>query len=195
LGPRLNDLRTLWRLRGGVPEGFREVTLFWQLNFLLLAEPVRVSTMWREAEALAAQIAPGQRFYGDSDLSTLYRKAKQALAGEVVTFNGRVLPPGYTPLNQTLIDIFRILPEEERSLRTIISRAEKNRRRVEKRRAEGSKPRTDHSNRPWEVWSVSRRTWERHVQSKGIQTGTSADAECPLSWGEGVKRSLGMMRR
>lgn len=166
---RLFDLRDLWTLRGGVPVGFREVTLFWQLNFLVGAEPGKAGDLWREAQALASQIDPSGGWYNQSDLSTLYRKAKEGRAGESVQHQGREYPPLYTPRNQTLIDMFAITPEEERHLRTIISRTEKHRRLVEKRRAEGVKPRETYETeslsqtRPWEAERVSRATWYRRM--------------------------------
>ena len=158
---RLYDLRSLWVMRGGVPIGFREITLFWELNFLLRAEPGKVSDLWKEAEALAAQIDPHSGWYQQSDLSTLYRKAREARAGATVEYQGRTYPPLYTPRNQTLIDLFRITPEEERQLRTIISSAERNRRRREKRWAEGTKPQPYRSSKPWEDEGISRATWYR----------------------------------
>ena len=160
---RLYDLRDLWKLRGSVPEGYRELTLFWELNFLLRAEPGKVADLWREAEALAAQIDPSGGWYSRGDLSTLYRKAKEVLSGAVTCFQGFEYPPLYTPRNQTLINQFKITPDEERHLRTIISASEKYRRKVAKRRANGVKP-IDHSlsrTKPWEAFGISRRTWER----------------------------------
>lgn len=170
---RLYDLRDLWKIRGGVPEGYRELTLFWELNFLLRAEPGKVSDLWKEAESLAGQIAPGQRFYRNSDLSTLYQRAQAARQGKTFEFQGREYPAMYTPRNQTLIELFQITPEEEQGLRTIISKTEKNRRRREKRgeecRAAGGLPRekylaksmTKGRVKPWEAEGISRRTWYR----------------------------------
>jgi len=91
---RLYDLRDLWALRGGVREGSRELTLFWELCFLLRAEPGKVSDLWSEAETLAAQIDSSDKdFYKRSDLSTLYRKAQEARNGQVVAFKlSGVLP-------------------------------------------------------------------------------------------------------
>ena len=156
---RLYDLRDLWELRGGVPEGHRETTLFWELNFLLRAEPGKVSDAWREAEALAAQIDPAGGWYRTSDLSTLYRKAKESRTGAAVLYRGRTYPPLYTPRNQTLIDLFSITSDEERHLRTIISQAEKYRRLVERRRSAGVNPRVDRSDKPWEKQGIPRSTW------------------------------------
>ena len=178
---RLSDLRTLQQLRGGVPEGRREITLFWQLNFLLLADPAR--DIWREAEALAAQIDSGwfTREVQRSTFSTLYRKAKQALAGGVVTFNGRTLPPGYTPRNQTLIDIFSITTDEERELRTIISAEEKYRRKIEKRRAAGVTPQPYAGQKPWEEEGISRAWWYRRARRvPGVSFSSPSLESLPL---------------
>jgi len=167
---RLYDLRDLWKVRGGVPEGYRELTLFWELNFLLRAEPGKVSDLWKEAEALAGQIDPQGGWYSRSDLSTLYRKAREARNGQVVEYQGRTYPPLYTPRNDTLITLFRITPEEEQKLRTIISSAERDRRRAERRWAEGVKPRTifGEGPRPWELEGISRAWWYQKHKTRRV---------------------------
>jgi len=159
---RLYDIRDLWKARGGVPVGCREVTLFWELNFLLRAEPGRVQDLWKEAEALAGQIDPASGWYKPKDLSTLYRKAQASLNGTSIDFHGKSYPALYTPRNATLAEIFHITADEERGLRTIISQGEKYRRKVEKRRAEGMKERTRFGEvKPWEAEGISRPTWYR----------------------------------
>lgn len=176
---RLFDLRDLWKLRGGVPEGYRELTLFWELNFLLRAEPGKVGELWYEAATLAAEIDPRGPFYKKTDLSTLYRKAQEARAGVAFEYAGRLYPPLYTPRNTTLLELFRVTPEEERSLRTIISQAEKYRRRVEARRAAGVRPRADRSDRPWEALGVSRATWYR-ILPQGSRPFSPVSQETPF---------------
>jgi hypothetical protein len=162
---RLYDLRDLWTRRGGVREGSRELTLFWELCFLVRAEPGKASDLWREAESIGSQIDPDwfAKEITEGTFSTLYRKAQEARHGLVVEYHGRLYPPMYTPRNQTLIDLFHITPEEEKGLRTIISHAEKYRRKVEKRRAAGVKPITEalSRTRPWEAEGISRATWYR----------------------------------
>ena len=165
---RLNDIRTIWALRGGVEKGYREVTLFWELNFLLLAQPVRIQALYHEAAALAREISP-DTFYRNSDLSTLYRKAQEYQSGQRVEFQGRKYPPFYTPQNATLLEIFRVTMDEERHLTTIISRPEKYRRsnekRAAKRREAGAKERSQYESeslsrqKPWEAEGVSRAWW------------------------------------
>jgi len=162
---RYYDLQKLWELRGEVPEGYRETTLFWMLNFLLRAEPVKAGEMWAEAEALAKGIDPQPGWWYKSDLSTLYTKAKLFRDGGEVTHAGKTYPTLYTPTNQRLLDTFKIEPDEERQLLTIISYEEKYRRVVEKRRAAGVQPREEYlknsleRQRPWEAEGMSRRWW------------------------------------
>ena len=158
---RLYDLRDLWTMRGGVTIGHREVTLFWQLNFLLRAEPGRAQDIWKEAQSLAGQIDRSAGWYHDSDLSTVYRKARELRDGNTVEYQGRKYPPLYTPKNQTLIDLFSITSDEEKKLRTIISKEEKYRRKVEKRRAAGMRPQLYKDVRPWEAEGISRAWWYR----------------------------------
>lgn len=137
---RLEDLRKLAALRGGVREGERMMHLFWRLNFLLLSGATNSREMFKEATALATELDP-RWTHRSAELRTLYRKAKAFEAGERVEFGGRELPPLYTPKNDTLISLFRITDEEQRHLRTLIStdlakerRRERDRKRDEARR-------------------------------------------------------------
>jgi hypothetical protein len=119
---RLEDLRKLAALRGGVTQGERMKHLFWHLNFLLLSGATYSGQMYHEAAALAAELAPGWN-YRSKELMTLYAKAKQFRAGERVEFGGKKFPPLYTPRNDTLINLFQISDKEQRELRTLISPA------------------------------------------------------------------------
>lgn len=159
---RLEDIRKLWQLRGGVVEGYRETTLFWSVNFLMLATPVPVSQFWYEAQSLAAEYYPGD-WYKESSLTTVYTKAKEFREGARVIYGGRSYPPLYTPKNETLAEVFQITPDEEHHLTTIISQGEKVRRRREQRWAEGTRPLSESVSRtrPWEAEGISRRTWYR----------------------------------
>jgi hypothetical protein len=137
---RLEDIRALAKLRGwqqtGVPEGSRDLYLFWSLNFLLLSGATHAGQMHYEAEALTREICP--RFTSDHNLrtllSTLYRKAKEHEAGVTIEFDGKKYPPLYTPKNSTLLDVFEITSDEEKRLRTIISTNEATERRRERDR-------------------------------------------------------------
>jgi len=138
---RLEDLRLLAQLRGGVIQGERMLHLFWRLNFLLLSGATHSSKMYYEAAALARELDPRWN-YRSKELMTLYTKAKTHEAGERMKFGGRKLPPLYTPKNDTLISLFSITDDEQRLLHTIISRdiaAERHRKRDEvRRRAAGA---------------------------------------------------------
>ena len=57
---RLTDLRLLQDIRGRVvPEGEREVSLFWRLNFLLQSGQATARNTYHEARALARELDPG----------------------------------------------------------------------------------------------------------------------------------------
>lgn len=131
---RVEDLRKLADIRGGVEEGERMLHLHWRTNFLLGSGATHSRQMYYEAEALAREIAPGWR-YGPPELGTLYRKAQEMEAGVTVEWNGRKYPPLYTPKNQTLIDLFKITDDEQRQLRTIISPSIAAERHAERERA------------------------------------------------------------
>lgn len=117
---RLEDLRTLADMRGGVQDGARMKHLFWRINFLLLSGATNSSLMYHEAAALARELDPSWS-YSSSELMTLYAKAKDYEAGKTVEFGGKKYPALYTPKNDRLIDYFEITDDEQRSLRTIIS--------------------------------------------------------------------------
>jgi hypothetical protein len=117
--------------------------LFWRLNFLLLSGATHSGQMYHEAAALARELDPRWN-YCSAELMTLYAKAKAFEAGEQVEFGGKQFAPLYTPKNDTLINLFRITDDEQRKLRTIISRdvaKERDRERhTARRRAAGAKP-------------------------------------------------------
>lgn len=133
---RLEDLRRLVELRGGVQEGERMLHLFWQLDFLLLSGATNSRQMYHEAAALARALDASWG-YSSHELMTLYAKARAYESGQKVTFGGHEYSPLYTPHNDTLINIFRITDAEQRQLRTIISQqiaAERHAQRERERR-------------------------------------------------------------
>lgn len=138
---RLEDLRRLAELRGGVREGERMQHLFWRLNFLLLSGATNSAQMYHEAAALARELDSSWN-YRSKELMTLYAKARQYEAGEKVEFGGRQFAPLYTPRNDTLINLFQITDNEQRALRTLISQdmaKERDRERhTARRRAAGA---------------------------------------------------------
>ena len=167
---RLEDLRRLAELRGGVREGERMQHLFWRLNFLLLSGATNSAQMYHEAAALARELDSSWN-YRSMELMTLYAKAKQYEAGEKVEFGGRQFAPLYTPRNDTLINLFQITDDEQRTLRTLISRdmaKERDRERhTARRRAAGAVDRETYEansasrQKPWETLGMSRASWYR----------------------------------
>lgn len=84
---RLEDLRKLAELRGGVNEGCRMQHLFWRLNFLLLSGATNSRQMYHEATVLAHELNP-QWNCRSQELMTLFSKAKAYESGERVSFGG-----------------------------------------------------------------------------------------------------------
>lgn len=121
---RLHDLRTLVKLRKGVVIGERMCHLFWRLNFLLLSGVTNYKNFYSEAKELAKELDPNWN-YNSKELMTLYEKSKQYSSGKKIEFKGKSFPPLYTPSNETLINIFQISSEEQKYLKTIISKDEK----------------------------------------------------------------------
>jgi len=136
---RLEDLRTLARLRGwiehGIPHGYRSKYLHWCLNFLALSGAVHSSELFQEAKALVREVCPDFNKEVRSVLSTLYHKAQSYEAGEKVEFGGKHYPPLYTPRNSTLLALFDVQEAEIPHLKTIITvgeAAERHRQRNRK---------------------------------------------------------------
>lgn len=179
---RLEDLRALADLRGGVAEGERMLHLHWRLNFLLLSGATNAAQMRHEAAALARELAPGWG-YRSAELSTLYARAQAYERGERIEFGGRSYPPLYTPRNDTLINLLRISDVEQRALRTLISRdqaRERDRdRHTARRRAAGVVDRATYEagslsrTRPWEALGMSRAGWYRAGKPGTAETGAS----------------------
>ncbi len=174
---RLEDIRKLADIRGwtrsGVPEGHREVYLFWATNFMLLSGATNPGQMFHEVTALAREVCPALVPEVRHSLSTLYRKAQAHAAGEKVEFQGKKFSPLYTPKNQTLIDYLNITPDEERQLGTIISEAEaadRHRKRDEaKRREAGAVERASYLET-----AEMKRAQARLLQAKGMKTAAIA---------------------
>lgn len=142
---RVEDIRTIARIRGwsdGNPAGHRDEFVFWCTNFMALAgvDPGRLHL---EASALAREFAPTwSTREAQACVGTVVRKAKEAMQGQRVQFQGQDYSPIYTPRNSTLLDQFQVTANEERQLKTIISKDEKRRRDrerdTERRRAAGA---------------------------------------------------------
>ena len=163
---RLEDLRKLLKLRGGIDEGQRMQFLFYTMNFLALSNQVTLSTFYREAAFLAAEIDPLWT-YRSAELRTVYAKFKAAMRGETVSFNGMEVTPLYTPKTETLVDLFQVTDEEMQHMKTLISddvRRERDRKSHEvARRAAGVIPRSE-----YEGQAAARLERARELQAQGL---------------------------
>ena len=105
-------------------------SVFLMLNELAKSGQVNAHNFPYETVALAREC---DSFIEGSDwsrstFSTLYRRVKEHMAGQYSRGQGL-----YRYKNQTLIDLLEITPEEERHMKTLISRREKDRRWNERR--------------------------------------------------------------
>lgn len=130
---RFLDLRDLFAMRGGAFKGSRDMALFWMGLCLSQSGVVTPQNFFDEMRELAGGF-PGTgvdfKPLDDGSLGTLFEKLKSAHAEWRKPYAERDLryKPLYTPRNDKLIDLFEITEEEQRELRTIISRSEKHRR-------------------------------------------------------------------
>ena len=128
---RVTDMRKLRQLRGPIAEGERETFVFLMLNELAKSGQVNTHNFQYETVALAREC---DSFIEGSDwsrstFSTLYRRVKEHMAGQCGRGQGL-----YRYKNATLIDQLLITPDEERHMKTLISKAEKYRRWNDRRR-------------------------------------------------------------
>ena len=127
---RVTDMRKLRQLRVKIAEGGRETFVFLMLNELAQSGQVNAHNFQYETVALAREC---EAFVKDSDwsrstFSTLYRRVKEHVAGQYGRGQGL-----YRYKNATLIEQLEITPDEERHMKTLISRREKDRRWNERR--------------------------------------------------------------
>lgn len=121
-GEPLPDFRDRWLFVAGV-------AMSW------LAVP---TVLQRELQALAREVGGWTEGRTRSKLQAVFRTAREAAEGKRVEWEGRSLRPLYRFKNETIIDWLEITPEEQREMLTLISPAEKARRREEKRRRAGA---------------------------------------------------------
>ena len=130
---RVTDMRKLRQLRGPIAEGERETFVFLILNELAKSGQVNTHNFQYETVALARECESFVKKDSDwsrSTFSTLYRRVKEHMAGQYGRGQGL-----YRYKNATLIEQLEITPDEERHMKTLISKAEKYRRWNDRRRA------------------------------------------------------------
>ena len=122
---RVTDMRKLRELRVTIAEGGRETFVFLMLNQLAQSGQINAHNFQYETVALARECESFIKgsAWSRSTFSTLYRRVKEHMAGQYGRGQGL-----YRYKNATLIDQLRITPEEERHMKTLISRREKDRR-------------------------------------------------------------------
>ena len=177
---RLEDLRTLVRLRGGVDEGMRMKFLMYTMNFLALSGQVSAKSFYAEAAVIAREIDPSWSFR-QGDLRTVFEKMIKARAGEKVSFFGREVTPLYTPKTETLIDVLGVTSEEMEHLTTIIDDDVRRRRNANAqtnvRRAAGAVSRQE-----YEAHAAARKERAKALRSQGMSIRAIAE-EMGLSVG------------
>lgn len=174
----LCDLRKLGEIRGypqnGVPQGQRDLQIFWRMNFMILSGVIDPSRLYYEAQELVKEICPNFDSSVQSTLSTLYDKAKGHNRGEKVVFCGKEVTPLYTPRHDTLINSLQITSAELEQL-LLSSDDQKREKKLAqdrardemKRRESGAVTRDEYlassmsQSKPWEKVGVSRAKWYR----------------------------------
>ena len=131
---RFLDLRTLAVLRGGFLDGERDLFLFWMAVHLSLARVLNATNFDAELHELARAfpVCGDFRPLEDGSMESLRSKVMAHLAGKngVDAQEPRRRSTVYTANNQTLIDRFSITDSEMAHLTTILSGAERERRKA-----------------------------------------------------------------
>ena len=127
---RFLDLRDLAIARGGFHQGWRDEFLFWMVCFLGHSGVITGENFEREVQQLLMAFPRANDFQPltDGSLQTIKRKIQEARQGKFVRYQGARMSPIYTPTNDYLMERMQITPQEERSLRTLISGQERQRR-------------------------------------------------------------------
>ena len=152
---RALDLRDLAIMRcraggtRGIPEGSRDLFLFWLVNLFAQGGVINSGNVYDEVSDLIRAFdgvgVEGPRGFlhpqQSGSLNTLINRIKASEAGHRVRFAGGEWDPRYTPSNDYLINVFGITSDEMPGLRTIIDQNEKRARAD--RKVEGRAERRD----------------------------------------------------
>lgn len=160
---RLTDVQTLRRLRwfGDLPPGQRDLWMFVAGNAMSwLAPPERLE---RELYALAREVAGWHDRESKSRMHAIFKRARMAARGETVEWEGERVDPRYRLKTQTILEYLEITDDEQRHMRTLITPAEKYRRKVERAREAGVISRQEYRDN-----AAHRRKEARRMAAEGI---------------------------
>lgn len=165
---RLTDLQTLRGLRwfGDLPPGQRD---YWMLlagtAMSYLVPPERLE---RKLHALAQEAAGWHERESKSRMQAIFTRAHMAARGEKVVWEGVEVDPQYRFCTQPILELLEVTDEEQRQMRTLISPAEKYRRRLKKLRQAGVMGRKEYEGRAAWRCSEARRMYAERVSLKKI---------------------------
>jgi DNA-binding CsgD family transcriptional regulator len=146
---RLEDLRTLAALRGGIGEGMRNTYLLVVACQMALCGMIYPAIFTKEVRALQSEISRDPRWLQDTGLlGSLQARVEAHNRREKIEYNGREVTPIYTYRTSTIISLLSITRMEQEQLKTLISsematERDTQRARV-KRRAAGIQERSEY---------------------------------------------------
>lgn len=143
---RMSDCRTIATLRGLPLTDYRA-----RLLFVYATAATWYTTdddqLAAELDGFSAELfADGDR-YGRRQVGTVIDKMRQDRDGIIRLWQGRRIPNRYQLGNTYIVRLLELSAAEQRGLRTIIDRGERQRRRTERRRASGMEDRADYLSR------------------------------------------------
>lgn len=146
---RLEDLRTLAAMRGGIGEGMRNTYLLIVACQMALCGLIYPQNFRSEVRALQAEISTDPKWLRDRELlGSLQARVEAHNRREKIEYNGRELTPIYTYKTATIISLLSITRAEQEQLKTLISSdlaTERNTiRERSKRRASGVAERAEY---------------------------------------------------
>lgn len=178
----LEDIRTLAAARypGGIVQpGMRD--LYGHLAACQLARVIMPGPLFHEITATVRTFLPSGYVYGElrRHSSSLLERAMWAAEGQMWSGpDGRTRTPIYTYSKARIMDLLEITPDDERGMTRLISDAEKERRRVERRRAAGIMERAE-----YEARAAERRPIIATMRASGM-TWRAIATELDISEGE-----------
>lgn len=141
----VSDLKKLAVMRGwdreGIPDGQRDLWLFWLVNHVCLAYMTSHDPRnYHEALAEAAPFIPEgwSRAKFCNKVSAIYQKVLEMASGSRwLSFGGKVWPLYYTPSNERLCEDLKLTPSELQQLDYIRSEDTRAAQQKRKRREQG----------------------------------------------------------